>query len=79
MEIELWRKPTGGVILPSDVSPSHPPTLCPQMGTSSGPDILSSPWIKAPASRGIHGSCTEATVSALGWDREEGSAGLGLT
>lgn len=27
MEIELWRKTTGGVILPSDVSPSHP-LLC---------------------------------------------------
>ncbi|XP_030878781.1 E3 ubiquitin-protein ligase HECTD3 isoform X3 [Leptonychotes weddellii] len=31
------------------------------MGTGGGPDILSSPWIKAPASRGIHGSCTKIT------------------
>lgn len=77
MEVELWRKLSGGVPLPTDVSPS--PTLCPQMGTGGGPDILSSPWIKAPASRGIHGSCTKITVSELGWDREEEFPGLGLT
>lgn len=77
MEIELWRKLPGGVPLPTDVSAS--PALCPQMGTGGGPDILSSPRIKSPASRGVHRSCTKITVSEPGWDREEESPGLGLT
>lgn len=74
--MELRRKLPGVTPLPTDVSPS--PTPCPQMGTGGGPGILSSPWIKAPASGGIYGSCTEITVSELGWDREEESPGLGL-
>lgn len=79
--IELWRRLQGleGGVLPPRMSPHATPTLCLQMGTGGGPDILAPPRIEASASRGIYGSCTKATVSEQGWDGEEGTPGLGPT